>query len=123
RRAGASVRLSVGLLAAGLFLWLSTTTAAAAGAEPFKLTNIHFETNASACDMGIQIKFDTDGITSGNVKDPTGRKIYSFVSAHGMKATGGQTEGFLEGAEPQITELLSALGCEPSNEEGEMSLD
>jgi hypothetical protein len=73
--------------------------------------------------MGIQIKFDTDGITSGNVKDPTGRKIYSFVSAHGMKSTGGQTEGFLEGVEPQITELLSALGCEPSNEEGQMSLD
>src|SRR5215470_4070121 len=83
-RAGASLRLSVVLLAGGLFLGLSTTLAAAAGAEPFKLTNIHFETNASACDMGIQIKFDTDGITSGKVKDPTGRKIYSFRSENGM---------------------------------------
>ena len=123
RRAGASVRISVGLLAAGLFLGLSTTPAAAAGAEPFKLTNIHFETNASACDMGIQIKFDTDGVTSGMVKDPTGRKIYGFGSQNGMKSTGGQTEGFLEGVEPQITELLDALGCAPSDEEGETSLD
>ena len=40
-----------------------------------------------------------------------------------MKATGGQTEGFLEGVEPQITELLSALGCEPSDEEEEISLE
>jgi hypothetical protein len=39
-----------------------------------------------------------------------------------MKAIGGQTEGFLEGVEPQITELLSALGCERSTEEPEISL-
>jgi hypothetical protein len=97
-------------------------TDALAPAEPFKVTNIHFETNASACDMGIQIGFDTEGITRGSVKDPNGRKIYRFRSLAGMKATGGQTEGFLEGVEPQITELLSALGCEPSNEEGESSL-
>jgi len=91
-------------------------------AEPFKVANIHFETNASACDMGIQIKFDTEGVTEGVVKDPKGRKIYSFASAGGMKATGGQTEGFLEGVEPQITELLSALGCAPSEEEGQSTL-
>lgn len=41
----------------------ATTTATAAKPEPFKLTNVHFETNASACDMGIQISFDTDGVT------------------------------------------------------------
>ena len=87
------------------------------------MANIHFETNASACDMGIQILFDTDGITEGSVTDPNRRRIYSFQSAGGMKAIGGQTEGFLEGVEPQITELLSALGCEPSDEEGEISLE
>ena len=92
-------------------------------AEPFKVANIHFETNASACDMGIQIIFDTGGITKGLFKDPDGRRIYSFQSAGGMKAIGGQTEGFLEGVEPQITELLEALGCEPSDEEEEISLD
>jgi len=92
-------------------------------AEPFKVANVHFETNASACDMGIQILFDTEGITSGSVRDPNGRLIYKFDSKGGMKATGGQTEGFLEGIEPQITELLDALGCEPSDEEEEISLD
>jgi hypothetical protein len=97
--------------------------AASGPAEPFKVANIHFETNASACDMGVQIKFDTDGITKGSIEDPDGHKIYRFRSAGGMKATGGQTEGFLEGVEPQITELLSALGCEPSTEEGESSLE
>jgi hypothetical protein len=91
-------------------------------AKPFKVANIHVETNASACDMGIQIAFDTGGITAGLVRDPAARKIYEFESAAGMKTTGGQTEGFLEGIEPQITELISALGCEPSDEEGEMSL-
>jgi hypothetical protein len=112
------------VLAAGLTL--ATTAQAQAEpvpAEPFKVANIHFETNASACDMGIQIIFDTDGITAGLVRDPNGRRIYSFASAGGMKAIGGQTEGFLESVEPQITELLSALGCEPLDEEEEISLE
>jgi hypothetical protein len=94
-----------------------------AEAEPFKVANIHFETNASACDMGIQIKFDTDGIIRGSVEDPNGKKIYSLRSAGSMKTTGGQAEGFLEGIEPQIPELVSALGCEPTDEEGVMALD
>jgi hypothetical protein len=95
---------------------------APASAKPFKVANIHIEANASACDMGIQMAFDTDGITTGLVQDPAVRKVYEFESTGGMKSTGGQTEGFLEGIEPQITELLSALGCTPSDEEGEMSL-
>ena len=90
--------------------------------EPFKVANIHFETNASACDMGIQIAFDTDGITEGTVKDPKGHTIYRFESSGGMRTIGGQTEGFLEGIEPQITELMLALGCAPSGEEGVMTL-
>ena len=117
--------LPTGLLAAGMTLATIVHAADAARnpAEPFKVANIHFETNASACDMGIQIIFDTDGITQGLVRDPNGRRVYSFASAGGMRATGGQTEGFLEGVEPQITELLSALGCEPSDEEEEISLE
>jgi hypothetical protein len=97
--------------------------AAPAPPEPFKVTNIHFETNSSACDMGIQIGFDTEGIITGVVRDPHGRAVYSFQSAGGMRATGGQTEGFLEAVEPQITELLEALGCELSDEEGQSSLE
>jgi hypothetical protein len=115
----------MGLLAAGMTLAtiVHAADAARTPAEPFKVANIHFETNASACDMGIQMLFDTDGVTRGFVRSPNGRRIYSFQSAGGMKAIGGQTEGFLEGVEPQITELLEALGCEPSDEEEEILLE
>jgi hypothetical protein len=112
-------------LAAGLTFGTIVQEAHAAPteAEPFKVANIHFETNASACDMGIQIKFDTEGITKGSIEDPNGHTIYRFQAAGAMRATGGQAEGFLEGIEPQIPELVSALGCEPSEEEGVMALD
>jgi hypothetical protein len=121
----ATSRLLAALLAAGLTPGTIAHAARAAPAptEPFKVAKIHFETNASACDMGPQIAFDTEGITSGSVSDPKGRKIYSFQTKAGMRATGGQTEGFLETVEPQITELLSALGCEPSDEAGVVALD
>jgi len=113
------------LLAAGLTFGTVTQEAQAdpAKPQPFKVANIHFETNASACDMGIQIIFDTDGIAAGSVKDPNDRIIYEFESSGGMKTIGGQTEGFLEGVEPQITELRSALGCKRSREEEEISLE
>jgi hypothetical protein len=99
-----------------------STLATASWAAPFKVTNVHFETNASACDMGIQLIFDTEGIIEGSVRSPEGDKIYQFESKAGMKQIGGQTEGFLEGIEPQITELLAALGCAPSDEEDEISI-
>jgi hypothetical protein len=112
-------------LAAGLTFGTIDQEAHAAPTEtvPFKVANIHFETNASACDMGIQIKFDTEGITKGSIEDPNGHTIYRFQAAGAMRATGGQAEGFLEGIEPQIPELVSALGCELSEEEGVMALD
>ncbi len=93
-----------------------------AGGNRFKVTNVHFETNSSACDMGIQIGFDTEGLTEGSVTDSNGNQVYSFKSAAGMKSTGGQTEGFLEGIEPQIEELIQALGCPPEKEEGKSTL-
>lgn len=111
-----SLLLAAMLLAMGLTL-ATLAPAAAAPPQPFKVAKIHFETNASACDMGIQIGFDTEGITEGSVEDPNDRVVYSFRSSAGMADTGGQTEGFLEGVEPQIAELISALGCEPSSEE------
>jgi hypothetical protein len=112
------------LLVAGLTFGAVLQEAHAARPTPFKVANIHFETNASACDMGIQIKFDTDGITSGSVLAPNGQEIYHFQSEGTMAAKGGQTEGFLEGIEPQIVELLAdpALGCAPSTEEGTSTL-
>ena len=94
----------------------ATTPATAAKPEPFKLTNVHFETNASACDMGIQISFDTDGITEGSVEDPNEQVVYSFRAVDGMEGTHDQTEGFQERVEPPIIDLESALGCEPSDD-------
>ena len=94
----------------------ATTPATAAPPEPFKLTNVHFETNASACDMGIQIAFDTDGITEGTVEGPNDQEVYSFRAVDGMEGTHDQTEGFQERVEPPITDLELALGCEPSDD-------
>jgi hypothetical protein len=90
--------------------------AMAAPPEPFKLTNVHFETNASACDMGIQIVFDTDGVTEGSVEDPNEEVVYRFAAVEGMEGTHDQTEGFQERVEPPIIELENALGCEPSDD-------
>jgi hypothetical protein len=103
-------------------LFLAAPVSASAGSYKFKVTNVHFETNASGCDMGIQIAFDTEGLTQGSVTDPNGKQLYSFKSGAGMKATGGQTEGYLEGIEPQLRELMNALGCAPSKEEGTSTL-
>ncbi len=104
---------------AGMALAAAATipgTAAPPEPEPFKLTNIHFETNASACDMGIQISFDTDGITEGLVEGPNEEVVYSFRAVDGMEGTHDQTEGFQERVEPPITDLENALGCEPSED-------
>lgn len=101
---------------AGVALAAATTPAIAAQPEPFKLTNIHFETNASACDMGIQISFDTDGITEGSVEGPNDQVVYSFRAVDGMEDTHDQTEGFQERVEPPIIDLESALGCEPATD-------
>lgn len=88
--------------------------AAAAKPEPFKQTNIHFETNASACDMGIQISFDTDGVTEAEVESPYGQVVFSMRSVRGQEETHDLTELFQERVEPPITDLIQALGCEPS---------
>jgi hypothetical protein len=94
----------------------ATTPATAAQPEPFKLTNIHFETNASACDMGIQISFDTDGITECSVEDPNDQVVYSCRAVDGMEDTHDKTEGFQERVEPPIIDLESALGCEHADD-------
>jgi hypothetical protein len=91
---------------------------------PFKVAKIYFETNASACDMGIQIVFDTDGIAEGEFKDPHGRIIHAIRAAHGLHAVGGQTEGFLESVEPVITDLVKAnRRCKPDPDEPRATLD
>ncbi|MGQ0383672.1 MAG: hypothetical protein ACT4UP_03155 [Gammaproteobacteria bacterium] len=103
-------------VAAGLALAAVTAPAMAAGPEPFKLANIHFETNASACDMGIQIMFDTDGITEGEVESPYGQEVFNLRTVRGQEETHDITEVFQERVEPPIRELEQALGCEPSED-------
>ena len=95
---------------------LAAATSVAGAEEPFKQTNIHFETNASACDMGIQMSFDTDGLTEGEVESPFEQVVFSFRAVDGMESTDDLTEMFHERVEPPITDLIDALGCEPSED-------
>jgi len=108
--------LPVAMMSAGLALATGAQVAMAAPPTPFKLTNVHFETNASACDMGIQIAFDTDGVTEGSVEDPNEEVVFSFGAVEGMEETQDLTESFQERVEPPIIELENALGCEPSDD-------
>jgi hypothetical protein len=110
------------LAVAGAVLSAAALPASADGADPFKSTNIHFETNATACDMGIQMSFDTDGISEGSVKDPNGQVVFQFGAVGGPEVTHDVTEGFQERVEPQITDLIKALGCERDPEEPEIWL-
>ena len=80
----------------------AASPAAYAAEEPFKQTNIHFETNASACDMGIQMSFDTDGLTEGEVEGPFEQVVFSFRAVDGMEVTDDLTEMFHERVEPPI---------------------
>ncbi len=94
----------------------ATAIATAAPPEPFKQTNIHFETNATACDMGIQMSFDTDGITEGEIEGPHEQEVFSFGTLFGLEETHDLTESFQERVEPPIIDLELALGCEPSED-------
>lgn len=114
RRPGASAGLTALSLVAALTVQAGPREAHAANPEPFKFMNIHFETNASGCDMGIQILFDTDGVTELTVEDPNENIVFSSQTPVGMEDTQDQTEGFQERVEPPITELEAALGCDPS---------
>ena len=89
---------------------------------PFKVAKIYFETNASACDMGIQIVFDTEGIKSAEFRNPDGDVIHTVNARNGLFGIGGQTEGFLESVEPVIRELVSKNDCKPDPEEPVISL-
>ena len=114
QRVSASSWLPAVSLLAGLTFCAGLREAHAARAEPFKFTNIHLETNASGCDMGIQILFDTDGITELSIEGPNDEVVFSSQTPAGMEDTQDQTEGFQERVEPPITELEDELGCDPS---------
>ena len=106
-----------GTAAAGMVLAAAIAPAAAAAPpEPFKQTNIHFETNSSACDMGVQMSFDTEGITEGEIEGPFEQSVFTLRSVRGLEETHDVTEMFQERVEPPIVELEQALGCEPSED-------
>jgi hypothetical protein len=94
----------------------AVTPAVAAKPVPFKQTNIHFETNASACDMGIQMSFDTDGITVGEVENPYEQPVFHMRGVFGAEETSDITEMFQERVEPPVQELVDALGCDRSED-------
>jgi hypothetical protein len=105
-----------GMAAVAVALMAAATPPTTAAEQPFKQTNIHFETNASACDMGIQMSFDTEGLTRGSVEDPNEKVVFSFRAVDGMEPTQDISEVFQERAEPPIIDLESALGCEHSDD-------
>jgi len=100
------------IVLASALLTAGTLPALAARPEPFKQTNIHFETNATACDMGIQMSFDTDGLTEGEVESPYDQQVFSFRAVDGMETTNDLTEMFQERVEPPISDFLAELDCE-----------
>jgi hypothetical protein len=62
--------------------------------------------------MGIQMSFDTDGLTEGEVEGPYEQPVFGFRAVDGMESTGDLTEMFHERVEPPIADLLAALDCE-----------
>jgi hypothetical protein len=116
RHSAAGPRSALRAIALATVAVVTTTTVAAAAPKPFKLTNIHFETNSSACDMGIQMSFDTDGITEGEIENPFGQPVFMMQALPGMEITGDVTEVFQERVEPPISDLQLALGCEPTDD-------
>ena len=110
------INCRLGMAAVAVALTAAATTPTTAAEEPFKQTNIHFETNASACDMGIQMSWDAEGLTRGSVEDPNEKVVFNWRSVDGMEATQDVSEVFQERAEPPILDLESALGCEHSDD-------
>lgn len=108
-----SARVTALWLVAGLACCAAAPEASAAKPQPFKFMNVHIETNASGCDMGVQVLFDTDGVTELTIEDPNEQVVFSSQTVFGMEETHDQTEGFQERVEPPIRELETALGCDP----------
>lgn len=110
------LRIACQAALAGVALAAAAVPAIAGKPAPFKQTNIHFETNASACDMGVQMSFDTDGITVGEVENPFEQPVFYMRTVFGAEDTSDITEVFQERVEPPVRELIDALGCEPSED-------
>jgi hypothetical protein len=106
------------IMGAGLTLGLPASDAKAQ-AEELDDASIIWETNATDCDVGIQIFLDGEGWRKVNVKDPNFLTIYEAFARGGLRQQ-GLTEHFMESEEPVIDELAA---LDPDCDEGEASFD
>ena len=112
-------QVSVAVLAAGLTVGAFAPQADAAG--EFSEVSLIIETNATACDVGLQIFFDADAWRKVTVEKPNGTPILE-VAAKGSLFGFGLTEQFNETDEPVMEELVEAFP-ELECDEPEFSLD
>jgi hypothetical protein len=101
-------RLSAAVLAASLAFGTFPQDASAKDEIPFGEVRIIIETNATDCDVGLQIFFDGDAWRQVKVEDPSGKRILD-VTAKGHLRPFGLTEQFNETDEPVMEELVEAF--------------
>lgn len=75
--------------------------------EEFEVSQIFFETNATAGDVGIHMFVDGEDWDELSVIDPTGKTI-TKIKANGGAGVLGLTELFIESSEPELSELSFA---------------
>jgi hypothetical protein len=104
------------MLAAGLTLGALAQDARGQDEDEmtFSQVRIILETNATDCDVGLQLFFDGDPWNNVIVKNPDGQRILQ-VSAKGSLLGFGLTEQFNETNEPVMEELVEGFpeqGCD-----------
>jgi hypothetical protein len=114
-------RLPTAVLATGLTVGAFAPAVYAAGEIPFSEVSIIIETNATDCDVGLQIFFDAEAWRKVRVEKPNGTAILE-VAAKGSLFGFGLTEQFNETDEPVMEELVEAFP-ELECDEPEFSLD
>jgi hypothetical protein len=115
---GVPARLTAALLATGLAL-AAFATEAWAEEIPLDDASLIIETNASDCDVGIQVKFDGESWQKMKITGPDGRLVFD-IRLKGNWAFWGLTEHFNESQEPVMAELAS---LDPDCDEEESSLE
>jgi hypothetical protein len=115
---GVPTRLTAALLATGLALG-AFATEAWAEEIPLDEASLIIETNATDCDVGIQVKFDGEPWQKMKITGPDGRLVFD-IRLKADWALWGLTEHFNESQEPVMAELAS---LDPDCDEAESSLE
>jgi|SRR5262245_21862700 len=76
----------------------------AGGDVPLEISQIHWEYNSSANDLGVQVSLDGEDWKKVKIIDPDGRTLFD-VRGKGPFRQLGLTELFFEGAEPSLDEF------------------